>query len=152
MSYTRLLVVYQQGALDAIYSEADMATSVSQMFKEIERVLTTDGCYCCISLCQEHIIELYLRSWSHCDVTIERYGGANLSSVNLPDSKLTPFLLMAKKTAKKSGSIYLAWSKRMVDREGMCKSDPQRLSVHFCSCSSKATPRMNLSRCKLASA
>ena len=58
--------VLDKGTLDAIFTDNSKETvsKVQLMFGEVTRVLKTGGRYICVSLAQEHILELLVRSFS----------------------------------------------------------------------------------------
>lgn len=54
--------VFDKGALDALLSEnkVEILAKATQMFNEIDRVLTCNGTYMCISLAQDFVIKAFL--------------------------------------------------------------------------------------------
>ena len=86
-NFSNLGAVLDKGALDALMGDASQATldKATHLFSSFSHVLSQDGVYICISLCQDHILALLLSFYQ--DTRVE------VSSFEIP-GHMCPFLLV----------------------------------------------------------
>ncbi|GBG27793.1 Methyltransferase-like protein 13 [Hondaea fermentalgiana] len=92
-------MVFDKGALDALMTDASAADQGAKMLAEIERVLRPGGTYLCVTLAQEHILELLMEKFEP-----SRGFALEIRAFD-PEagSLIAPFLICARKAADEPG-------------------------------------------------
>mmetsp|Transcript_1915 Transcript_1915/g.4362 ORF Transcript_1915/g.4362 Transcript_1915/m.4362 type:complete len:737 (+) Transcript_1915:294-2504(+) len=89
-------LVFDKGALDALMTDESAVEQGSKMLAEIERVLRPGGSYLCVTLAQEHILQLLVEKFqpsSGFTLEVRAFDPA-------AGSNIAPFLIRAHKSAE----------------------------------------------------
>ena len=96
--------IVDKGTLDAVFPEdtSKNAEKIEHLFAEVLRVLKPKGSYICISLLQEHILNMALRYFYNKGYAVDLY------EILIKNSKMYPFLLQIRKVSDKdTGSLVM---------------------------------------------
>ncbi|KAJ8688488.1 hypothetical protein QAD02_024283 [Eretmocerus hayati] len=93
-------VILDKGTLDALMPDSQETTVilVTKYFQEMMRVLKNNGRYICISLLQEHILEILLKTFSStCALRIVRCHDAETKARDQDESSMPVFMVICTK-------------------------------------------------------